>query len=48
MNIVKKANENIDWSIVVSAVVASAVVGGTVYGLRQAGFGGAAKIVKGG
>ena len=48
MNLVQKAKDNIDPSIVVSTLAASAVIGITVYGLRQAGMGGVAKVVKGG
>lgn len=38
---------NIDWKLVTSAVVASVVIGAGVYGLRKAGLGKVANIVKG-
>lgn len=45
---VNKVKNNIDWKLVTSAVVASVVIGAGVYGLRKAGLGKVATVVKGG
>lgn len=44
---VEKVKNNIDWKLVTSAVVASVVIGAGVYGLKKAGLGKVAAIVKG-
>lgn len=47
MNALDKVKRNIDWRQVTSMVVAGVIVGVGVYGLRKAGLGTVATIVKG-
>ena len=48
MNKVIDLKKNIDMTLVVSAVVASIVIGAVVLVARKAGLGGGAQVVKGG
>lgn len=48
MNAIDNIKNNIDWQIVTSTVVASVVVGALYFGLKQAGLGSVANVVKGG
>lgn len=48
MNAVNKVKGYINWELVISGLVTSAVVGVAVYGLRTAGLSKAAAVVKGG
>lgn len=48
MNQIQKVKDNIDWSIVVSGLVLTVIVGVSIYGMRAAGLNKAATIVKGG
>lgn len=41
-------NNNVDTKQLTTIVVASVIIGGVAYGANRAGFGQAAKIVKGG
>lgn len=48
MNAVRKIERNIDWKLVTSTLVAGAILGMSVYGLKKAGLGKVATVVKGG
>lgn len=45
MNQVNKVREQIDWSIVVSTIVAAIILGLMLYGMRQVGLGKAATVI---
>lgn len=44
-NALKKYTDNIDWTIVVSTLTATALAGVAVYGMRKAGLGKVATVV---
>ena len=48
MGAVDKFKRNIDWKLVTSTLVAGALLGAGVYGLKKAGLGKVAAVVKGG
>lgn len=48
MNAVDKVKDNINWELVVSGVVVSVIIGGSVLLARKAGLGTVATVVKGG
>lgn len=48
MKAVQKFKDQVDWSAVASILVASVVIGGAAYGLKKAGYGKVASVVKGG
>lgn len=43
---VQKVRENIDWSIIVSTIIAAIILGLMVYGMKTAGFSKAANVLK--
>lgn len=45
-DVVSKYKDNLDWSIVVSTITAAVVIGVAAYGLKKAGLGTAANIIK--
>lgn len=47
-NAVQKFRDNIDWSIVVSTVTATVLIGGSIYAMRKAGLGKVASVVSAG
>lgn len=47
MNVINKVNENIDWTIVTSTIVAGVVLSVSVLALKKVGLNSVAKVVKG-
>lgn len=45
-DVVEKYKSNLDWSIVVSTITAAVIIGGMAYGLRKAGLGTVANVIK--
>ncbi|MDO0946639.1 hypothetical protein [Chromohalobacter israelensis] len=45
-DIVQKYRDNVDTTIVVSTITSALVIGLVAYGLKRAGYGNVAKIVK--
>ncbi|NIC03978.1 hypothetical protein [Billgrantia bachuensis] len=43
---VTKYKDNLDWSIVVSTITAAVIIGAAAYGLRKAGLGTVANVIK--
>lgn len=48
MDKVNQVRDQIDWSIVISTIVAAIILGLMVYGMKKAGLSSAANIVKAG
>ncbi|MFB9867914.1 hypothetical protein [Vreelandella sulfidaeris] len=45
-DVVTKYKDNVDWTIIVSTITAAVIIGGAAYGLRKAGLGTVANVIK--